>query len=74
MAPGTQILLSGALTFGAPLVLAVMELVNARRHRGGGGFRPPEPEPTPPPPKSLPDCLIPKPGWTPERPKVRELA
>ncbi len=73
MAPSTQILLSGALTFGAPLVLAVLELVNARRPRGGG-FRPPEPDPAPPPPKSLPDCLIPKPSWTPERPKVRELA
>ncbi len=65
----TFILLSSALSFGAPLALAVRELLVLRRDGGrrrGGGFwkRDPSP-PRPPPPapagsKPLPDCLIPK--------------
>ena len=67
MAPSVQALLSGALTFGVPLMLAVRELVVLRRaDRGpGGGFeRPREPVPIPPPPGREPDlpplpaCLI----------------
>jgi hypothetical protein len=66
MSPELQILLSGALTFGVPLLLAVRELVLLRRApRGGWRPDPTPPAPTPPPPpsgeKPLPDCLIPKP-------------
>jgi hypothetical protein len=77
MSPETQILLSGALTFGVPLVLAVRELIVLRRPPRGGW----RPEPTPPAPtpplspagqKPLPDCLIPKPVAGP-RERVREL-
>lgn len=67
MSPSTQVLLSGALTFGVPLLLAIRELVEARRwtddRRGPDGSA--EPEPSPPPPgsapavKPLPTCLIP---------------
>ena len=69
MAPETQVLLSGALTFGAPLVLAVRELILLRRRPpGNDGPPPPERVPEPPRPKPLPDCLVPK-----LRPRVREL-
>jgi hypothetical protein len=69
MTPGVQVLLSGALTFGVPLVLAAREIIVLRRGNRGGwqGDRPPEPKPGPPPPPSesrrpsLPDSLIPKP-------------
>jgi hypothetical protein len=64
----TFILLSGALSFGAPLLLAVHELLVLRRGDGGGNSgrdrRAPEPPPPPPAPagsKPLPNCLIPKP-------------
>lgn len=68
MDPEVYILLSGALTFGVPLALAVRELLVLRRDGGGGGGSwkgDPAPE-TPPAPapagnKPLPDCLIPKP-------------
>lgn len=73
----THILLSGALTFGVPLILALRELLLLRRSPRGGW----RPEPTPPSPgpapapsgaKPLPDCLIPKP--MPDRAaKPREL-
>ena len=39
MSPGVQILLSGALTFGVPLILAARELIILRR--GGSGSWPP---------------------------------
>lgn len=70
MTQAAQILLSGALTFGVPLALAVRDLMNLRRDSGGGSW-PTPPEPTPPPPnagsptqrpplrKELPACLIP---------------
>ncbi len=66
MAPATFTLLSGALTFGVPLLLAVHELVALRREgRGSGGYDDPR-EDAPPPPlpgcepdlPSLPACLI----------------
>ena len=60
MAPGTQVVLSGLLTFGVPLVLALRELRELRR-RPRGGWEPPAHEPVPVPPRPLPDCLIPKP-------------
>jgi hypothetical protein len=57
MSPGLQVFLSGTLTFGVPLVVAVREIVVTKR---GGGWRPerlPEQRPT----KPLPPCLIPPP-------------
>lgn len=69
MSPDIQVLLSGALTFGAPLALAIHELIALRRPpRGGEGRRPPELAPKP---KPLPDCLIPRPS--PGRVRTREL-
>jgi len=53
--PELQVILSGALTFGVPLAVAVRDLVVTKR---GGGWRPerlPEPEPRRP----LPPCLLP---------------
>lgn len=69
MKPEVWILLSGALTFGVPLVLAVRELLLLRRG-GDGGFRKPDRVPVAPRPfpvgtKPLPDCLIPRPAPNP---------
>jgi len=70
------IVLSGALTFGVPLALAVRELIELKRRDGGGweGDGPTPSKPVPPPrtgQKPLPDCLIPK---LPARPvRTREL-
>ena len=49
MTPGTQIILSGTLTFGVPLALAVRDLIALRRP-SGGSWRPEPPEPIAPPP------------------------
>jgi hypothetical protein len=64
----TFTLLSGALSFGAPLLLVVHELLVLRRGDDGGNSgrdrRAPEPPPPQPAPAGimpLPDCLIPKP-------------
>ena len=64
MTSETFVLLSGTLTFGAPLVLAVFAL-RRRPQDDGWDRRTVEP---PPPPKPLPDCLIPRPIT-----RVREL-
>jgi hypothetical protein len=66
------VVLSGALTFGVPLVLAVRELLDLRRRDEGGwdgdGPAPYKPQPPPRPgQKPLPDCLIPKLPATPIR-------
>ena len=61
MSSTTFVLLSGALTFGAPLVIAIHELVALRRRPSGDGPGGHRVDPLPPPPKPLPDCLIPKP-------------
>ena len=71
MTPGTQIILSGTLTFGVPLALAVRDLLSTRRAQGGSWDpEPPKPTPTPPsgggnqintppaPRRALPQCLI----------------
>jgi len=66
MTAAAQILLSGALTFGVPLALAVRDLMSLRRGPGGGSW-PPQPQTPPPQPSSggpairreLPACLIP---------------
>jgi len=71
MTSETFVLLSGALTFGVPLYLAMREL-KTLRHGGSDGRGPDRggPEPVPPAPdkpvvvmeqKPLPDCLIPRP-------------
>ena len=83
MSPGVLIGLSGALTFGAPLLFAVGELIALRRQgrNDDGHDRPEEPTPPPPPDRSgphvspLPACLIPQlyPAPRTER-RVRELA
>ena len=88
MSPATQVILSGTLTFGVPLILAIRDLVKLHRDRGSwdGGRRdtPPEPPLPGPPggitvaPKRLPECLIPKPDPAFSRParpvRVREFA
>ena len=68
MSPAMQVALSGGLSFGIPLVLAVREVIAMRRRpRGSGGG--PGPQPTPPPrpisggDRSLPVCLIPTDQW-----------
>ena len=61
MAPSTFVLLSGTLTFGVPMMLAVRELFTlSPTPRGGGDEPPPEPRFTPAP-TPLPDCLLPPP-------------
>ena len=84
MESSTIILLSGALTYGVPILLAVRELVALRRHRDGpggpgGGRRPATPVPpkprggAPTAPRPLPACLIEAARGAPagSRPKVR---
>lgn len=73
----TFVLLSGTLTVGVPLVLAVRELLELRR-RDDGGWEGDGPAPYKPPPpaptsglKPLPECLIPRLPSSPVR--IREL-
>ena len=82
MSPAVQVILSGCLSFGIPLLIALYELRNLRRYRGGGGgWRWPARAPRPRPTQggTLPPCLIPTAQWRapaprPVRPPVRELA
>lgn len=60
MSPSNQIILSGLLTFGAPLAFAIRELIVLRRPPSGGLGLPPAPPPEPTRPRPLPDCLIPR--------------
>jgi hypothetical protein len=76
--PAVQVVLSGTLSFGVPLVIALWELRSLRRHRRGGGNWPrPAPEPTPRPSlgglKPLPPCLIPNEHWRAPARRVTEL-
>ncbi len=70
------VVLSGTLTFGVPLVLAMRELLELKR-RGNGGWDDDRPAPFKPPPppvtghKPLPDCLIPR--LQPGPVRIREL-
>ena len=81
MTSETFVLLSGALTFGVPLYLAMRELKITGSGGGGRGPGTPDPEPIPPAPdrpalvvqKPLPDCLIPKPLVHVPAPAEREL-
>jgi hypothetical protein len=83
MDSATFVLLSGALTFGVPLLLAMREL-KTLGPSGGGGRGPDDcdRDPVPPAPdkpvvvtvqKPLPDCLIPKPMVHVPAPAGREL-
>ena len=70
------VVLSGALTFGVPLVVAMRELFELKRRDSGGweGDGPLPSKPQPPPitgQKPLPDCLIPRLPSGPVR--IREL-
>ena len=64
MSPGVQIILSGVLTFGVPLMIAARELIVLRRG-GAGSWPPPEPPrgPATPPPFS----------WRPSLPPLRPV-
>ncbi len=68
MSSATFVMLSAALSFGAPLAFAVYEIITLRRGRRGGDDRDP---PVAPAPKPLPDCLQPKTLLS--RKKIREL-
>ena len=66
MQPGLQVILSGTLTFGVPLVLAIRELMASRPPSppppDGNARRPPGVPPLPPSgygERPLPACLIP---------------
>lgn len=69
----TFVMLSGLLTFGAPLALAVFELRNIGPVRPRGGDGPPPPPVITPRPKPLPDCLLPRPVARPVAARVRVL-
>ncbi len=63
MTPCVQVVLSGTLTFGVPILWALRELVVLRRPRndpGDGPDRPPSPPERDPDAPQLPACLIPK--------------
>ena len=60
MTSQTFVLLSGALTFGVPLALAIRELLGLST-LAPDGDEPPREERTVPRPRPLPDCLLPAP-------------
>jgi hypothetical protein len=67
MAPATQIILSGMLTFGVPILLAARDVVvvNRKPQAGPPDDHQPPPPPRPMPPtdiysRPLPACLIPQ--------------
>ena len=66
MSPATQVILSGSLTFGVPLVLALRDLFLLKKRPRDGGWQPEPPEPDIPKPDNggqptrevLPSCLL----------------
>ena len=80
MSPAMQAMLSGGLSFGAVLLIALNELRTLRRHRGGDDEGPRRAAPVPPCPgpggaRALPACLVPNENWhVPSRRRTRELA
>jgi hypothetical protein len=73
MSPLVFVSLSGALTFGAPLVICLRELLVLRREDKGGSWPGNQITPQLPAPRPLPDCLIPRPSHRPQPERVREL-
>jgi hypothetical protein len=73
MTSATFVLLSGLLTFGVPLAIAIRELrgLGVSSNRGDG---PPPPEVMPLPRKPLPACLLPRPVSLNDRQFIYELA
>ena len=70
----TFVLLSGTISFGAPIAVAVRELLLLSPTRGGRDEPPPEPRFTPAP-GPLPACLLPPPAPVrPQRVRVFEDA
>lgn len=72
MTSATFVMLSGLLTFGVPLALAIRELrgVGHTPDRGDG---PPPPEVLPLPRKPLPACLLPRPVSLNDRQFIHEF-
>ncbi len=72
MTSATFILLSGVLTFGVPLLLAIRELwfLDMTPNRGDG---PPPPHAEPLAPRPLPDCLLPRPVSLRDRQFISDL-
>ncbi|TRW14314.1 hypothetical protein [Glacieibacterium frigidum] len=68
----TYVLLSSAVTFGVPLVLAVLQL-RGLGPSARGGEEPPPPPVIAPLPRPLPDCLLPRPVARPAATRVRIL-
>lgn len=71
MSPTTFVILSGLVTYGTPLALAVHEIWSLRRPTPRGDGPPPPPPEVPWTPKPLPECLRPQPS--PIRVRRREL-
>lgn len=69
----TYVLLSGAVTFGVPLVLAVLQLRRLGPSAPRGDDRRPPPPVIAPPPRPLPYCLLPRPDARPVVTRVRVL-
>lgn len=60
MTAATFVLMSGTLSFGVPIAIALYELTQLRSSPKGGDGNGPPPKRWPPrPPKPLPDCLLP---------------
>lgn len=71
MTSQTFVLLSGALSFGVPLALAVRELLTLPSFKPRRDEPPPE-APMVPAPKPLPDCLLPT-QWPVHKPVVMRV-
>ena len=72
MSSATFVMLSGLLTFGVPLLLAIREL-GRLGPSSNGGDGPPPPPPVQPGPRPLPDCLMPRPVSLRDRQFIRDF-